>query len=299
MRWIVLLAAAALAAVAAAGVLWPFGRGRQPRLEGFVDPLDEERLALLRSLRELEAERSSGVLEEAEYRALRIETEARAVSVLRTIEARDGSGELTGGLREIRSTSEWNGSHSIQARPLRMLPAVLVAAAMTAAIVTLLASGVAERSSGEPITGADGPSEPTGDPSSIAFYEERVRVHPEDVAARLDLAQRYLDQGDADAAAQQYLAALELDPDNAEANAELGFLLHLAGRSEEGLAAVDRALAVEPSYPEALYFKGVILLRGLDRPAEAVVAFEAYLEAAPFGARRPEVRSLLSEADSP
>ena len=46
---------------------------------------------------------------------------------------------------------------------------------------------------------------------------------------------------------------------------------------------MDRALETDPTYPEALFFRGVILLDGLDRPGEAVEAFEAYLDSAPFG----------------
>jgi tetratricopeptide (TPR) repeat protein len=134
-----------------------------------------------------------------------------------------------------------------------------------------------------------------GDP--LSFFEQRVAEHPTDVAARLDLAQRYLEAGDARAAVAQYLMVLNLDPGNPEAQANLGFILYRAGRAEDGLRAVERALAPDPTYPEALYFKGVILLRGLGRPEEAADAFRSYLTAAPFGSHRAEVQSLLSEAE--
>jgi len=106
---------------------------------------------------------------------------------------------------------------------------------------------------------------------------------------------RALEAGDAKSAVTQYLAVLALDPRNAEAQANLGFVLYEAGRPEDGLRAVEQALVVDPNYPEALYFKGVILLRGLHRPTEAAVALRAYLAAAPFGSHRAEVESLLKE----
>ena len=59
---------------------------------------------------------------------------------------------------------------------------------------------------------------------------------------------------------------------------------------------MEQALRLDPTYPEALYYKGVILLRGLERPAEAAAAFRAYLEGVPFGARRAEVEELLANA---
>ena len=298
MRWLVLLAAAGLAALAAAGVLWPFGRNRQVALERLADPLEDERLALLRALRDLEEERAAGALAEPNYRELRGETEARAVAVLRALEARDGSRELSAGLREMRSTAAGDGgARGSERRPLRMLPALVVGAVMVAAIVPLLAGAVGERDAGQPLSGSAIPVA-SGDPTSLAFFEQRVSEHPDDVAARLDLAQRYRDADLLDEAAAQYIAALDLDPDNAEALANLGFLVYLGGEPAEGLASVERALELEPDYPEALYFKGVILLEGLDRPGEAASAFRAYLEAAPFGARRAEVEDLLDRAEA-
>ncbi len=240
MTWVVLLASAVLAGVAAAGVLRPFGAAnRAVALERLADPLDDERRGLFRTLRDLDEERATGQLTDEAYRGLRAETEARTVAVLRALEARDEAGELTADLRSLRSPGRGNGD------------------------------GSAERQ------GAD-----------------RRRVL---VAARLDLAQRYLEAGDAKSAVAQYLAVLELAPRNAEAQANLGFVLFQAGRAEDGLRIVEQALAADPNNPEALYFKGVILLRGLHRPADATVAFRAYLDAAPFGSHRAEVETLLRE----
>ena len=67
---VVLLASAGLAAIAAAGILRPFGRGRGPAIEPLADPLEDERDLLLTSLRELEDERATGALGDAEYREL-------------------------------------------------------------------------------------------------------------------------------------------------------------------------------------------------------------------------------------
>jgi cytochrome c-type biogenesis protein CcmH/NrfG len=180
-----------------------------------------------------------------------------------------------------------------QGRLGRSAALILVSAIVIAALVPLLAQAARERAPGQPITGGVG----TTDPDDLAFFEERVREHPDDVAARLDLGRRYMDRGDVRSAIRQYVAALELDPDNPEARATLGFLLYLAGEPQEGLASVEEALATDPAYPEGLYFMGVILLHGLDRPEEAATAFRAYLEAAPFGAHRQQVDRLLEEAE--
>jgi len=294
--WVVLLAAAVLAGVAAGGVLRPFGSPRKAVLDRLADPLDDERAGLLRSLRELEEEHARGELSDATYRSLRAETEGRAVMVLRALEAREGGG-LASGLRALRVAPPGDRTGGRVTAPRRsLLPAVLIGVAVLGLSIPLLARAVSNRTSGEPITGfAQGSS--GGATDSLALFERRVAEHPRDLAARLDLADRYMAAGNAAGAAAQYLEALQIDPRNAEAQAKLGFLLYQGGKAREGLQAVDRALAVDPSYPEALYYEGVILLRALGRSSEAAEAFRSYLDAAPFGARRSEVQELLAEAE--
>lgn len=301
MSWIILLAAAVLAGVAAGGVLRPFGSSRKVFLERLADPLEDERASLLRTLREIEEERARGELSGEAYRTLRTEAEGRAVTVLRALEARDGAGELASGLKAIRGVASEDGarkgsaSASAAARR-RMLPAILVAAVVLGLSIPLLVRAVANRTSGEPITGV-APGRSGSAATVLETFEQRVAEHPRDLAARLDLADRYMESGNTSAAAAQYLMALQIDPRNAEAQAKLGFLLYQGGRPEDGLRAVNGALAVDPSYPEALYYRGVILLRALNRPAEAAAAFRSYLDAAPFGSRRAEVERLLEEAE--
>ena len=94
----------------------------------------------------------------------------------------------------------------------------------------------------------------------------------------------------------QDLEALRLDPTNAEAHADLGWVLFQAGKPDDALRAEEQALQADPQYAEAMYFQGVILLRGLDRPADAAVAFRAYLAAAPFGSHRDAAQQLLAQA---
>jgi tetratricopeptide (TPR) repeat protein len=134
-------------------------------------------------------------------------------------------------------------------------------------------------------------STPQASDDPLAFFERRVKDHPDDLAARLDLAHRYLDAGMVERSLSEYAVALELDPDDAEALAHVGIILYQNGRSEEALRSV-------PRYPEALFFRGVILLLGLDRPQDAISAFETYLEAAPFGTERQTAKDLIAEAQA-
>lgn len=279
-------AVAGLATVAGAGVVAGFLRETSVPVEPLADPLDDRRAALLRSLADLEEARSTGALEEPAYERLRAETERRVARVVRAIDRRADPGAAEELERPSRATA------AAVAEP-RRVPAwavgVLIAGTVLAVIVVSLLR------TSEPQSQAASSPQTSDDP--LAFFEQRVEDHPDDLAARLDLAHRYLDAGMLEESLAEYAVALRLDPDDAEAHAHVGMILYVSGRPQEALDAVDRALSTDPSYPEALFFRGVILLRGLDRPGEAIDAFERYLEASPFGIERAKARDLIAEAE--
>jgi tetratricopeptide (TPR) repeat protein len=170
-----------------------------------------------------------------------------------------------------------------------------VAAAVGAVSVPLLASAIRDRAPGQSITGNDF----AGQGAALSFFARRVRDHPHDVAARLDLAARYEQTGDLPDATAQYVAALELNPRNAEANANLADLLYRAGNAKAGLRYAERSLAADPTYPEGLYVKGVILSRSLHRDAEAAASLREYLKAAPYGSHRTDALRMLRRLAGP
>lgn len=296
-------ALAGLATVAAGGVLAGFLRDAPAPLEPASDPLDDRRLALLRGLADLEEARGSGALDQAEYHRLREETEGRMARVLRAIDRRElrrSSADRQGPVADVLAPAELEAGEvedvapgTEQPDPRRVPPwvvATLIGGTVLAVVISTLARGAAPVSEAPPA-----PAGSNGAP--LAFFEQRVEEHPDDLAARLDLAHRYLDAGMIEESLAEYAVALELDPDDAEAHAHVGIILYLSERPREALDSVDRALTTDPGYPEALFFRGVILLRGLDRPEPAIAAFERYLDAAPFGAERGSAEELIAEAE--
>jgi cytochrome c-type biogenesis protein CcmI len=266
---------AALALVAAGGVAAGYRRRSPVALEAAADPLEDRRRTLLRTLADLEEARAAGALDEAEYDRLRAETEGRLARLLHAIDDR----------------------RAPAAPPTRppasgRVPAWAVGILLAATVGSVTMAGLIRTA--EPAPGAMTTVSDSEDP--FAFFEQRVRDHPDDLAARLDLARRYLDAMRIEEALAQYTAALELNPTDAEAHANVGLILFLSDRPEDALSQVDRALATAPDYPEALLYRGLILLRGLDRPADAIEALEAYLAAAPFGAERETAETLIAQA---
>ena len=265
------------AVVALLGMAWPvLSRRPLPRLEPVSE--DEPVRDLVRSLRALAAERREGEIAEEDYEALREAAEARAARAL---------------------AAEEPSAVAVTASPrtrLRLLAALLVVFALVGATVPALRASVRARGPGGIISGDAGPGASARGDDPLAGFEDRVRRSPDDIAARLDLAHRFLDAGKGEQAVEHYLVVLGRDAANPEALAHIGLLLFQSGRPDDGIMAVDRALQADARYPEALLFKGLILLKGKKDPGAAASAFEAYLEAAPFGSSRQEAETLLKEA---
>jgi cytochrome c-type biogenesis protein CcmH/NrfG len=268
---------AALAGIAAAGVIGGFVRGSALALEPLPDPLEDRGAELRRSLEDLEEANRAGALEPTRYASLRADTEARIEKVANAIDR--------------RSAVEPDRTVAPHSHRPGILPPWAVAALVGATAVAVTIVGLARPSTPRPV-----PSVGTASSDPLAFFEQRVRAHPGDLAARLDLAHRYLDLGRFKDALVQYAVVLRLDPGDAEANANIGLIQYLADRPKAGLASVRTALRTDPTYPEALYIEGLILLRGLDRPAPAITAFRGYLDAAPFGEQRQSAEAMIRHA---
>lgn len=205
--------------------------------------LEAERDFLLRSLRDLERERAAGDIDEADYLLLRDDYTARAAAVIRRI--REGTPAPPA------RRSPWR----------RLAGAVAIAAVAVGAGLAVAASS-GERLAGEQVSGSI--RRPSADLVTQAIGEFQ--------AGRPVAALRLLDR------------AIAADPADARALAYRGWLLRLAGAQsgraelvEEGLRYIDRAIAADPHYPDAHFFKGMILFSDRNDPAGAVAEFEAFL----------------------
>ena len=75
-----------------------------------------------------------------------------------------------------------------------------------------------------------------------------------------------------------------------------GYIISLAGLVDEGLGTLDRAIALDPRYPFAHFFKALVLLNERDDPAAAIPELEAFLANEPPEAMRTVVREMLDAA---
>ena len=287
-------------------------------------PDDDRRRELLRQLRDLDDDLATGKLTADDHVRLRDPVEREAAAALRRKSGGPpgGPGVVTGGTRSGSAASgppQGRNSRGGAGRWSRWTVALLALAGAAASIAVLLVGAVSSRHAGQTITGnsvpraapmAGGPggSAPTSQSgrksptaqqlAAVAAAVAEVKQHPKDVSAHLTLAGAYAAVGAGQLAAVEYLAVTRLDRSNAEANTNLALLAFEVGRAAQGKAMVDRVLAANPDYPEALYVRGLINLMGLHEAKAAERDFSAYLAVAPFGSHRTAAVTLLALAQS-
>jgi tetratricopeptide (TPR) repeat protein len=230
--------------------------------------LEAERDFLLRSLRDLERERDAGDIEERDYLALRDDYTARAAAALRAIERNGSAAEIS----DVKTDTPARRSP----RLVLLVTAGVLALAVGAGALVAVSAG--ERVADQPLTGA---TPPTAPPDDLAR------------ARQLFSERRYLD------ALKLYDKVLAGDNDNVEALTYRGWLLFQASADEftdRALESLDRAVLVDPDFPDAHFFRGYVLAHGKNDPAAAAPEFRAFLATNPPAEFRQRVEQELNLA---
>lgn len=237
-----------------------------------LDALELRHRVALDALRDVEADRRAGSLDDASYTAARAEAEAVAGATLLELDAARAAG----------GTMPAAGSATAR-RPLAWV-AALLGAALLVGLVLPAPLGIANRT-----------LDPRRDRIDDALT--RFEANERDPQAISDLADAYL-AGDTLADLQRAQAALvlliNLQPANASAYARLATAQLRTGDLAGADGTLDRMATVAPDSPDLPFLRGLVAReRGDD--AQAREQLEAFLAAAPDDPRAAMVRALLDE----
>jgi cytochrome c-type biogenesis protein CcmH/NrfG len=279
-----LLIAAALL-VAGVVVLAPLWRA-MPAVadDGERDAAAARHRAALEALRDVEADRRAGSLDERGYEEQLADAEARAA-------------ETAAGLASPPQTTDGGRSGSGTARVAIGVAAVIGVVLFAGSLVpgvgiansTVVDEGLAAAEEAEAARRVD-----------IERLLGALAEDPEDAGTLSDLADAYLAGSTADdlaraAAALQVLIALE--PERADAYERVIGAYLRGGDYVNARRALDSYTGIEAADPvEVAFFDGLIAITGEDDRERAVAAFDRFLELAPDDPRAGMVRGLREEA---
>jgi cytochrome c-type biogenesis protein CcmH/NrfG len=239
------------------------------------ESLEAERDFLLRSLDDLDATRAAGDIDDATYDRLHADYTARAAAVLRVL--RDGV--------DARPEPKPPSNH-------RRVAAIAGIVAFAVAASVALAAGLGARLPGQSATG----NSPARSESQGAALRAAVNRSPGDPQAHLTYARYLIGTRDFAGALKEYDTTARLDPKNAESRAYSGWIVYLAGLPDEAMKRLDAAVVADPAYPDARFFRGMVLMRGKNDACRAVPEFQRYLAVANQSPMGPQVNQELQAA---
>jgi tetratricopeptide (TPR) repeat protein len=117
---------------------------------------------------------------------------------------------------------------------------------------------------------------------AVSLWREALRLRPEDVLMRSNLARALLAKGQTEEAIAECREALRLAPADARSHSTLAKALRAQGRLAEARKHYERALELDPRYPEA-HYRLAILLAEQGSFEEAVPHYREMLRLDPPG----------------
>jgi hypothetical protein len=92
-----------------------------------------------------------------------------------------------------------------------------------------------------------------------AAFEKSLALEPRQTESVFQLGEIASQEGKGELAAEQYAKVLDVDPRHGGALTGLGTLVYRAGKLDEALGYLERAVAAAPSYYKAHYYYALTL----------------------------------------
>jgi cytochrome c-type biogenesis protein CcmH len=268
---------------------------RALRRRAQVEALEPSLEALQRQIEDLDDDLADGRIGEADHRRLLAELERQATRAPQRTAV-------------VAPSAPRGRSATWTRRGLGIGVATAAAVGVTALLISAVEQRTPAASAATGATAATGASpdartssaKPAVSPADAQRLAEvqaalqQVKAHPRQASAHVELARAYTGVRQPQLAAVEYLAATQVDPWNAEANTALALVAFKAGNARQADALVSKALVKHPTYPEALYTRGLIRAMGLHHTAAATRDLRAYEHAAPMGSHRTTVATVLA-----
>ncbi len=119
-------------------------------------------------------------------------------------------------------------------------------------------------------------------PQAIQAYMRLLEIDPQHAPAQINLGTLYYNQQNFVAAEECYRRAVEADPQYALAYFDLGNVLDETGRLEDAIRAYEHALALSPKYADAHYNVALAYER-MKLPRKALSHWKIYVKLDPVG----------------
>jgi cytochrome c-type biogenesis protein CcmH len=254
----------------------PESDDRSPRAE-----LMRERMRLGAEIGELDFDFQSGKHSEADFRALRCAIENKAAAVIEKLGALppEAGAKTANEKKPLEKTADRPAEFRRRLRRWQLVGGASFLLLFGLALGVFLTQSLRPRMSEQDSITGDFMTGTTGGATAALLREGKQAFAKQEFAKAIDVFKQVLAQ----------------EPNQPEAHAYMGFILVQAGHGDGALMAFEKALAVVPNFPMALWGKGMVLYRDRQDYAGARVVLEKLLQLVPPGEERSEIARVLAE----
>ena len=266
--------------------------------------LEEERDFLMKSLDDLELEKESGGIDDESYAALHDDYTARLAATLRSL--RDDVDVVPKEKPAPKSRTRKRVVLVALVVVFATIAGVSLAYAVGARLPGQMGTGNSQASSSAKLSAAD-KAQLAKLKQAITDLQNQVNASPNDYNLRLKLSLAYEQNSDLLNALKQSDSAITIDANRPEGHANSARLLYLISSQlpaqsaqqqyiAQALAGFSKAIAVDPNYADAYFFRAVLYYASLRDFARAQTDLQNYLVLDPAGKWQDKAHSLLADA---
>ncbi len=117
--------------------------------------------------------------------------------------------------------------------------------------------------------------------SEIANYKEILRKDPNNLQANINIGNLYFDTRQHLLAIEHYRKALAVDPSNANVRTDMAVAYRRSGNPDRAVEELKKAISMDPRHAQSRYNLGIILIQDKNDPEGGIRAWEALLENIP------------------
>jgi cytochrome c-type biogenesis protein CcmH/NrfG len=122
-----------------------------------------------------------------------------------------------------------------------------------------------------------------------------LQKRPNDAELLAKIAHAYMAAQQFQSAQEYYEKSVAISPKVEPLN-ELAFVYVKLGDLDRGIAALNKALAIDPKNPQVLFNLGYFEWKGKADPKAAIAAWQAFLKADPNSPKKAQVEQMLAQA---
>ena len=116
---------------------------------------------------------------------------------------------------------------------------------------------------------------------AILRLEAEVTAHPDNFQSWVQLGHLYYDSNQVQKAIGAYTKSLEMHSGDANLLTDLGVMYRRAKQPDKAIESFNKAITMDPSHQPARFNKGIVLMYDLNKPQEALIAWEEVLKINP------------------